>query len=83
MFVLCSSPSLDGGAPMSADGRPFRLEKKGDRRIGSKQTGVADAAGTKGWRPSVEIRFETRSGQGADVIFLQSARLCLAPTLCS
>jgi hypothetical protein len=47
------SPSLDGGAPMSADERPFRLEK-GNRRIGSKQTGVADAAGTKGWRPSVK-----------------------------
>jgi hypothetical protein len=54
------SPSLDGGAPMSADERPFPLEK-GNRRIGSKQAGVADTAGTKGWRPSVENRLETRS----------------------
>jgi hypothetical protein len=46
--------SLDGGAPVSADERPFRLEKKGNRRDSSKQAGVADAAGTKGWRPSVK-----------------------------
>ena len=29
LFVLCSHSSLDGGAPMSADERPFRLEKRG------------------------------------------------------
>jgi hypothetical protein len=27
MFVLCFHPSLDGGALMSADERPLRLEK--------------------------------------------------------
>jgi hypothetical protein len=49
------SPSLDGGTPMSAPTNgPFRLEKGGTEGIGSKQAGVADAAGTKGWRPSVE-----------------------------
>ena len=49
MFPL----SLDGGAPMSADERPFR-SKRGNRRDSAKQAGVADAAGTKGWRPSVK-----------------------------
>jgi hypothetical protein len=39
---------------MSADERPFRLEKRGTEGMGSKQAGVADAAGTRGWRPSVE-----------------------------
>jgi hypothetical protein len=48
------SKSLDGAAPMSADERPFRLEKRGTEGIGSKQAGVADAAGTKGWRLSVK-----------------------------
>ena len=76
------SPSLDGGAQMSADERPFRLERRGTEGIGSKQAGAADAAGTKGSGPSVDDGLETRSGLRADVIFLQSARLCLlAPTL--
>jgi hypothetical protein len=48
------SVSLDGGAPMSADERPFGLEKRENRGDSSKQAGVADAAGTKGWRPSVK-----------------------------
>jgi hypothetical protein len=46
--------SLDGGAPVSADDWPLCLEKKGNRRDSSKQAGVADAAGTKGRRPSVK-----------------------------
>ena len=55
-------PSLDGGAQMSADERPFRLGRRAIEGIGSKQAGAADAAGTKGWRPSVDNRLETRSG---------------------
>jgi hypothetical protein len=67
---------LDRSAPMSADERPYRLEK-GTEGIGSKQAGVADAAGTKGWRPSVEIspkRVRARSGR----FFLRSAHFALS-----
>ena len=73
------SPSLDGGAPMSADERPFRLEKKGNRRIGSKQAGVARCRRNEGLAP---VREEIGSKRvrpiKADVIFLQSARSSLA-----
>ena len=46
------SRSLDRGAPMSADELAAPPRKRGTEGIGSKQIGVADAAGTKGWRPS-------------------------------
>ena len=77
LFVLCSH-LLDGAAQMSADARPFRFEKKGNRRD-SKQAGVANAAGTKGWRPFVEIRLETRSGRER-TFFSCSRHALLAPT---
>jgi hypothetical protein len=44
---------------MIADERPFDLEK-GEPKDRLEQAGVVDAAGTKGWRPSVENRLETR-----------------------
>jgi hypothetical protein len=53
MFVLCSHPSLDGDALMSADERPLRLEK-GEPKDSSNRLALRDAAGTKGWRPSVK-----------------------------
>jgi hypothetical protein len=52
-YVPCIA-SLDGGAPMSADETTVPPRKRGTEGIGSKQAGVADAAGTKGWRPSVK-----------------------------
>ena len=55
--------------------------KKGNRRIGSIQAGVADAAGTKGWRPSVDIGSK-RVRPGSGRYFSCSPRAsCLDPTL--
>jgi hypothetical protein len=39
---------------MSADVRPLRLEKKGTEGIARNRLALRDAAGTKGWRPSVK-----------------------------
>jgi hypothetical protein len=44
--------SQNGGAPMSADERPLRLEK-GEPKEGSKQTGVARCRRNEGLAPSV------------------------------
>jgi hypothetical protein len=47
------SQSLDGGALMSADERPFR-SNRGTEGIAQNRLALRDAAGTKGWRPSVK-----------------------------
>ena len=55
--ILCSCYVLTIAGWRRADERRRTAvppRKKGNRRIGSKQAGVADAAGTKGWRPSVK-----------------------------
>jgi hypothetical protein len=65
---------------MSADEQPRDLEKGEPKGSAQNRLAQQDAAGTKGWRPSVDNRLETRSGLKKRMLFsCKSARFQSGP----